>query len=118
MCAIFDPVYGWASHVIGMFVGGGVLLGFYGFGFLLYKKEALGFGDVKLMAVCGLILGWQCTLVALFIGAIVGAIACMIMHFAKGQQGVEYAFAPYLALGVVISAFFGGDLVGLYLGLF
>ncbi|MBR3790898.1 MAG: prepilin peptidase [Clostridia bacterium] len=118
LCAIFDPVWGWASHVIGLFVGGGVLLLFYGLGFLLYKKEALGFGDVKLMAVCGLILGWQSVLVALFFGAILGAIGCLIMRAISKDGAREYAFAPYLALGVILAMFFGADIVAIYLGLF
>lgn len=118
LCAIFDPVWGWASHVIGLFVGGGVLLLFYGLGFLLYKKEALGFGDVKLMAVCGLILGWQSVLVALFFGAILGAIGCLVMRAISKDGAGEYAFAPYLALGVILAMFFGADIVAIYLGLF
>lgn len=118
LCAIFDPVWGWASHVIGLFVGGGVLLVFYGLGYLLYKKEALGFGDVKLMAVCGLILGWQSVLVALFFGAILGAIGCLLTRCFSKESGVEYAFAPYLAFGVILAMFFGGDIISLYMGLF
>ena len=118
LCTIFDPVWGWASHVIGLFVGGGVLLVFYGLGYLLYKKEALGFGDVKLMAVCGLILGWQSVLVALFFGAILGAIGCLLLRGISKQKEVEYAFAPYLAFGVILAMFFGGDIISLYMGLF
>lgn len=118
LCAIFDPVWGWASHVIGAFVGGGVLLAFYGLGYLIYKKEAMGFGDVKLMAVCGLILGWQCALVALFFGAILGAVGCLLMRAISKKDNVEYAFAPYLALGVVLAIFFGGDIITGYLGMF
>ena len=114
---IFSPL-GWHTHLIGFFVGGGVLLAFYGIGMLLFKREPLGIGDIKLMAVCGLILGWQGALLALFLGAIIGAVCCLIQRAVNKNGEVEFAFAPYLALGTVISMFFGQNIIGFYLSLF
>ena len=84
----------------------------------MYKKEALGIGDIKLMAVCGLIVGWKCILVALFVGAIVGAISCLIIRAVKKEEDVEYAFAPYLALGTIFAMFFGNQIISLYFSMF
>jgi leader peptidase (prepilin peptidase)/N-methyltransferase len=115
---IFDPITSYLEHILGFVVGAGVLGLFYGLGWLIYKKEALGVGDIKLMAVCGLILGWRCTLVALFVGAIVGAIACLIIRAVKKEEDVEYAFAPYLALGTIFAMFFGNQIISLYFSMF
>ena len=115
--AIFGPL-GWQTHLIGLFVGGGILLAFYGIGRLVFKREALGIGDIKLMAVCGLILGWQGVILALILGSVVGAVSCLILRALSKTGEVEFAFAPYLALGTVIAMFFGQDIIGLYLSLF
>ncbi|MBQ2713945.1 MAG: prepilin peptidase [Clostridia bacterium] len=115
---IFDPITSYLDHILGFVVGAGVLGMFYGLGWLIYKKEALGIGDIKLMAVCGLILGWKCTLVALFVGAIVGAISCLIIRAVKKEEDVEYAFAPYLALGTIFAMFFGNQIISLYFSMF
>ena len=114
---IFGP-QGWTSHIIGFFVGGGVLFLFYGIGRLVFKREALGIGDIKLMAVCGLILGWQQVLLALFLGSIIGAVGCLIQRASNKNNEMEFAFAPYLALGSVIALFFGQDIINLYVGVF
>ena len=110
---IFDPIMSSLDHILGFVVGAGVLGLFYGLGWLMYKKEALG-----IVAVCGLILGWKATLVALFVGAIVGAISCLIIRAIKKEENVEYAFAPYLALGAVFAMFFGNQIISLYFSMF
>lgn len=115
---IFDPITSYLDHILGFVVGAGVLALFYGLGWLIYKKEALGVGDIKLMAVCGLLLGWQATLLALFLGAIIGAISCLIIRAVKKDEGVEYAFAPYLAIGTVVSMFLGNEIISLYFSMF
>lgn len=115
---IFDPITSYLDHILGFVVGAGVLALFYGLGWLIYKKEALGVGDIKLMAVCGLLLGWQAILLALFLGAIIGAISCLIIRAVKKDEGVEYAFAPYLAIGTVVSMFLGNEIISLYFSMF
>lgn len=115
---IFDPITPYLDHILGLVVGAGVLGLFYGLGWLIYKKEALGVGDIKLMSVCGLILGWKATLVALFFGAIIGAISCLIIRAVKKDEDVEYAFAPYLALGTILAMFLGNQIITLYFSMF
>ena len=83
---LFTGNVAWSSRLFGLAVGGGVMLAFYGLGFLLFKREALGIGDIKLMAVCGLIVGYKAILLAIFIGAIVGAV--VLLAVAKNKIAV------------------------------
>ena len=70
----------------------------------LIKKEAIGGGDIKLMAVCGFMLGWKLTLFATFIGIITGGIYGIVLlaQRKKGKDG-HFAFGPFLSLGIIIA---------------
>ncbi len=85
----------------------------------LLINGAFGGGDIKLMAVCGFLLGFKNTLVAFMIALLLGgglAIALMIRR--KKGKGSHIAFGPPLCIGTAAALFFGTDLVTLYLGLF
>ena len=110
---VFGSDIAWHERLIGLAVGGGIMLLFYGLGFLLFKREAMGIGDIKLMAVCGLIVGWQNILLALFIGVLVGAILLPILK--RTTKEIEFAFAPYLALGTIAVMFMGKPIIDAYL---
>ncbi len=79
LLCVFTGNVAWTDRLIGLAAGGGVMLAFYGLGFVLFKREALGIGDIKLMAVCGLILGYKSVLFAIFVGAIVGAVVLSVV---------------------------------------
>ena len=79
------------------------------------EPVAMGFGDVKLAAILGVVLGWQSLLIALMAAFILGAVGGIIMRFIDGNKLVP--FGPYLALGGMIALFFGVDIVAWYLGM-
>jgi len=79
------------------------------------EPVAMGFGDVKLAAVLGGILGWERLLVAIFLAVTIGAIGGVIARLAGGSRMVP--FGPYLLLGGLASLLFGGHVVDWYLGL-
>lgn len=86
--------------------------------FLLWfatKGAGIGLGDAKLMAACGLILGWQKILLATLLGCVLGS----VIHLARMRGGAprRLAFGPYLASGVWLAAMFGGGIINWYLGL-
>lgn len=62
------------SSVIGVFTGSGLILWIALVAEAVLKKEAMGFGDVKLMGLIGAFLGWQGALFTVFGGAIVGTV--------------------------------------------
>lgn len=69
----------WQNAVIGALVGAGCMLLVDVLGRVFYKKEGMGFGDVKLMLFAGLFLGLQKTIVALLFSIWIGAIAGIII---------------------------------------
>lgn len=78
----------------------------------------MGGGDVKLMAVCGLLLGWQRILLALGLAAILGSAVMLPIHIIrKKERATPIPFGPFLAAGVWIAMCFGTELVQWYLKL-
>jgi leader peptidase (prepilin peptidase)/N-methyltransferase len=78
---------------------------------------AFGGGDVKLMAAAGFLLGWQATLVATFIGILIGGAwgAYLLISGKKGAKA-HFAFGPALCAGIAIALFFATPLINWYLG--
>lgn len=79
------------------------------------EPVAMGFGDVKLAAVLGAMLGWQLLLVALFLSFVLGAVGGLIGRAFGGERQIP--FGPYLALGALVSLFVGAELIAWYVGL-
>ena len=101
------------SHVIGLFA---VSLPLY----LLYLAtggRGIGGGDIKLMAGCGLFLGWKLVLLGFFGGCLLGTIIHITLMAAK-KAGNQLSFGPYLSAGVVLALLFGEKLIDWYLSLF
>lgn len=83
-----------------------------------YLTKGIGYGDVKLMAVCGLILGWQRIILAMILGAIFASLVALPQMITGKKSGKdEMPLGPYLALGIVVSLFFGSSLISWYLNL-
>lgn len=102
----------WINYVVGFF---SVSL----FLYLLYivtKGRGIGGGDVKLMAVSGLLLGWQNNILAFLLGCMIGSVIHLLrMKITKADHVL--AMGPYLATGLVVSMFFGTQLITWYINL-
>lgn len=101
----------WNENVIGALCGGGIFLFFYFLSFLLFRREGLGLGDVKLMAVSGFLLGWKGIVTSILV-AILCSLFGVVIQKCKHRtpllsQGDEFAFAPYLVIGIIFAIFFG-----------
>lgn len=84
-----------------------------------FKKEAMGLGDVKLMAAVGAWQGWELVLFAIFLGALVAAVVGItFIVMKKAKLGSKIPFGPYLAAGSLITLFFGWEILSWYLGLY
>lgn len=81
----------------------------------IWKKEAMGGGDIKLLFVIGLYIGWQKSLLALFFGCILGIIGGCIQT-KKGEDSY-FAFGPYLAIAAVAALLIGEGLIDWYMSL-
>jgi len=108
----------WPERLMG--IGFAVLFygGFYLIAKLILKKEGLGFGDVKLMAACGLALGIKSVFFATLAASIIASVVLGVKASRSKEKGVEYPFAPFLAIGCIIALFVGDMLVDAYLSLF
>lgn len=74
-------------------LSGGLFLLFYGLGWLLYRQEALGFGDVKLALLLGAVVGWPSLTTALIVTAISSAILSVLL-LASGSANRQ-TFIPF-----------------------
>ncbi len=110
---------GFVNSIIGVLVGGGILWFMAWISPFLFGKEGLGGGDIKLLAMVGAFLGWQAALATLMLASIVGAIIGIMLLAAKVLTRGQYIpFGPYLALGALLTLFYGTDLMDWYFGRF
>lgn len=71
-------------------------------------REAMGFGDVTLMAMIGAFLGWQASIITFFIAPLTGALMGVAMWLVHRSRVLP--FGPYLCLGAVVVVFFWDDI--------
>ena len=103
----------WADHVIGFFVVSVVLYII----IIATKGRGIGGGDMKMMAVCGLFLGWKEIILAFLLGCIIGSVVHVIrMRVTKCDHVL--ALGPYLSIGVFISMLWGAQWISWYFGQF
>ncbi len=82
---------------------------------LILKREAMGFGDGKLLAMIGMWLGWQGVVLTIFLSSIVGTLGSgMGLLLRRVQWGKAVPFGPYLAIGGGIAALFGSEILSWY----
>ena len=102
------------SHVIGFVIVSGFLDLVGLFSEKVLKKEGMGGGDIKLMAVAGLFLGGKLVVLAFFLGCVLGSVI-HIIRMAVTKEKSMLAFGPYLSLGIFISMIWGDSLIQWYL---
>ncbi len=121
---LFADVSNWWRYVIGLIAVSGFLYIVDRVATPIVSKRyedadithVIGDGDIKLMAATGLLLGWKLNFLALGIGCIIGSIIHVIlMQIKKGER--QFAFGPYLSLGVYITMICGEQLVSWYLNM-
>jgi len=94
--------FGWADALIGVAAGGLPLFLLDRLVWITAKKPAFGLGDVKLMAMAGLFIGWQGMPVAFFIAFVAGGVyGAWLLITGKAKRGSYFAFGPFLCLGVL-----------------
>ena len=79
--------------------------------------EMMGGGDIKLLFVMGIYIGWANNLLALFVGCLTAIIYGLIKQKKEGE-GVYLPFGPFLSLGAVVALLLGDGLIQWYLSLF
>lgn len=116
--AIFvDKQVLWYERLIGFGAGIAFFVGTFYLAELVFKREALGGGDVKLGSVMGLLLGWKSFLLAMLLATICASVVLLILQKINGKKDKEYPFAPFLVLGCLVGLFFGNAIVAQYVSL-
>lgn len=84
---------------------------------LLTRGNGMGLGDVKLMAMLGLFLGWKLTLLTLLLSFILGGIFGVLLLVTKVKTRKDpIPFGPWIAMAAFIAMHWGEEIIKLYLG--
>jgi leader peptidase (prepilin peptidase)/N-methyltransferase len=106
------------ASLAGILTGGGVLY-LVAWGYKAFaKKDGLGGGDIKFLAMIGAFLGFRGALTTLILSSFLGSFLGILLISLRGKKGgTAIQFGPFLALGAVAAFFFGEPLWQWYFGL-
>lgn len=114
--SLFGITINFLDAILGLIVGAGSLLIIGLISLLVLKKEGLGGGDIKLLGVIGLFIGWKMTLLTFLFSIYIGGIfSILLMLFKIKERGEYIPFAPFISLATIISLLWGKDIVNWYL---
>ncbi len=106
------------DSLMGIFLGGGILLLVASAYYYLTKKEGMGGGDVKLLAMIGAFLGWKGAVFTIFVGSAVGTVLGIAVALrTQGGRKTVVPFGPFLSLGALLYLFHGPEIVDWYMAL-
>jgi len=106
------------ASLLGILIGGGILY-LIAWGYhLLTKKEGMGGGDIKLLAMIGAFIGWKGVLFTIFVASAVGSLSgvLVMLHQKKGPK-LAIPFGPFLSIGAISYVFMGPELISWYVHL-
>lgn len=107
---------GFRESVLGFLSGGLVFFLIAEASFRILRQEAMGGGDIKMMAMIGAFLGWKSVLLTTFAGSLLGSVVGILLMLLKGTgRKTKLPFGPFLALGALLSMFCGQEILSLYL---
>lgn len=110
---IFVSKIPFLEHLIGFFI---ISIPFY---IIAILTDGIGGGDIKLIAIGGLLLGYKATLVAFFIASVSASIrALYLLIFMKSSGKAQMAFGPFLCIGIYIAYHFAEPIITYYINLF
>lgn len=119
--SLFSEEISWQQSGLGLLLGGGVLYLVAWAYLTLTKRDGMGGGDIKLLAMIGAFLGWQSLLYVIFASSLSGSLVGIIAMIRQGKGGkTRIPFGPFLAFGAITWVLFQQQIMilwQLYLGL-
>ena len=113
----------WAVALLGALLGGAA-----GAGSLWLVREAyyrlrhvegMGMGDVKMMLMVGAFLGWQLTVLTIFIGSLLGSLVGVLLIVARGgSMKMQIPFGVFLGPAAIVALFVGQQFIVWYAGMY
>ncbi len=101
---------------IGVLAGGGFLYASAMIAEICLKKEAMGGGDIKLLAFIGALLGWPGAVWTIFVSSILGSL--FGIYFRLRNKEEYFAFGPYISLAAFLYLFWGQGAISWYVDSF
>ncbi|HOJ15187.1 MAG TPA: prepilin peptidase [Deltaproteobacteria bacterium] len=115
----FMPI-SYTDALAGLALGGGLLIAVIYAYYLLTKREGMGGGDVKLLAMIGVYTGWKGVLFTIFAASLAGTAFGIPWALSRREGGsamkAAVPFGPFLALGALVYVFFGDRIIEWYFG--
>ena len=113
--ALVIPSLSWTDSLLGILIGGGSLFVVAVVYHLLTKKEGMGGGDIKLLAMIGALVGWKGVFFTIFVSSALGTLTGLLI-MAATRQNLKLAvpFGPFLSIGAAGYIFFGPQLIMWY----
>jgi leader peptidase (prepilin peptidase)/N-methyltransferase len=99
--------------LLGILVGGATIYAIGVVGKLIFRKEAMGGGDVKLLAMIGAFMGWKLAVMTFFIAPFLGTFYGLIVKIKTGESLIPYG--PFLSMASFIALIWGKDILKLLL---
>lgn len=119
VCAILFNLMGWGrpflDGIYGALAGAGVIILMDLLALVFFKKQGMGGGDMKLMAMIGLFMGLKYVLLSMLFSIYIGGIIFIILMLMGKIQKTEYIpFGPFLSIGTLVSLFAGAQIIAWY----
>jgi leader peptidase (prepilin peptidase) / N-methyltransferase len=116
--AIFFQLRPLADSLLGMLVGFAVFMAMVAGGKWIFKKDAMGGGDVVFGVMAGAFLGWKLTLLMIFLASLLGTLTIIpLLLLGKNISGRSIPFGPFLAVALVVALFLGEPILNWYIHL-
>jgi leader peptidase (prepilin peptidase)/N-methyltransferase len=111
---LFNHPLPYYDYILGSLLGGGLLLLI-----SVLSRGGMGGGDIKLMAVIGMAIGWKLALLSFFLASLLGGVVGVILLLiGKVHRRQLIPFGPFLALGTILSYFLGHEMIQTYMNFF
>jgi leader peptidase (prepilin peptidase) / N-methyltransferase len=113
--SIWFELHSLADSLLGMLAGFALFMVIMLGGKLLFKREAMGGGDVVFGIMAGVFLGWKLTILMVFVASLLGTLMAIPLLFSgRDLSGRAVPFGPFLAAATLICVFVGDDIVRWY----
>jgi leader peptidase (prepilin peptidase)/N-methyltransferase len=110
---------GLVESLIGVLLGGGLLWAIAEAWFRLRKVDAMGFGDVKMLAMVGAWLGWKMVVLTFVLSSMMGGLVGVVLIASRrADMATRVPFGTMLAVAAMIASLYGGPIVAWYLSRF
>ena len=104
------------QSLLGITAGAGALLGIGLLGKIVFRKDAMGWGDIKLLALAGALWGPKIALLAIFFASLLGTFAALPLLFTRRlREDHQIPFGPFLSLGLWTAVLTGDFIVTSYM---